>query len=586
MSREISYDHPSIFRHSHHNIAGVLDNHGFKFYNKSSQFLLLSERFSAQPKCMGGFLMKIDRGFDHFFKRISSPVKYAFFSCLIVGYLVHLYCFTNLIPNTDGISRMFDYQQMTVSGRWSLHFASYINAFTQMPAAIGLFSIVLLSLSSAFIVDLLEFRNRYLAMFVGIVIAGFPALGYTFLYMFTASAYCLAILGAVLSVWFVHKGGKLNWAIGVMLLTVSMGIYQVYVSFAISLSIVAIIRELYKEETSFKSVLQKGLSFISYLAVSALFYCIILKIFLKIKNIELLSYLGMDEAFSNYPLQKIPGLIKTVYIQYLSFFFRIGTDASFSTKYTVILHLLLLTGVIILIVYCMVKVLAKERWRTIGMIAILAILPLGMGFGQILSPFSPTSVIMKYSFCITYIFILVAVDAVDIDAKYIQKTTCTIMVVLSALVLSFVNTNNILYTTTTQAHRATESYLTRIMARIEDCPDYTPGMEVVIIGTIPQTQLQSQLESYNRVYHYSVPQHTVVVSNYHFYNYYNDWLNIPMPAPSEEVMISVSNSPEFKAMPLYPEAGSVQVHDGRVIVKISETYTPKPEYVIDYENRK
>ena len=79
---------------------------------------------------------------------------------------------------------------------------------------------------------------------------------------------------------------------------------------------------------------------------------------------------------------------------------------------------------------------------------------------------------------------------------------------------------------------------------------------------------------------------TVVTLNYHMYSYYNDWLNIPMAAPSEEVMISVSNSPEFQAMPLYPETGSVQIHDGRVIVKLAETYTPKLEYVIDYENRK
>ena len=38
---------------------------------------------------------------------------------------------------------------MTVSGRWFLHFASYFNGFTQMPAVIGLFSVLFLALAAA-----------------------------------------------------------------------------------------------------------------------------------------------------------------------------------------------------------------------------------------------------------------------------------------------------------------------------------------------------------------------------------------------------------------------------------------------------
>ena len=57
----------------------------------------------------------------------------AFLSCFLSGYLIHLFAFTNLIPNSDGLSRVFDPQQMTVSGRWFLHYASSLNSFTQMP---------------------------------------------------------------------------------------------------------------------------------------------------------------------------------------------------------------------------------------------------------------------------------------------------------------------------------------------------------------------------------------------------------------------------------------------------------------------
>ncbi|MGE4276714.1 MAG: hypothetical protein AB7E30_05970, partial [Lawsonibacter sp.] len=89
-----------------------------------------------------------------------------------------------------------------------------------------------------------------------------------------------------------------------------------------------------------------------------------------------------------------------------------------------------------------------------------------------------------------------------------------------------------------------------------------------------------------QVDHYSVPQNTVTLLNKHIYYYLNDWLNVPVEEPDEETMLAVSDSPEFEAMPLYPQDGSVQILDGRVVVKLQEHYTPKSEFEIAYENRR
>ena len=55
--------------------------------------------------------------------------------------------------------------------------------------------------------------------------------------------------------------------------------------------------------------------------------------------------------------------------------------------------------------------------------------------------------------------------------------------------------------------------------------------------------------------------------------------------PEEQTLITVSESDEFKKMPLYPSSGSVKLIDGRVVVRLSEEYTPLEQYEIDYENR-
>lgn len=167
--------------------------------------------------------MPLDRVAARLRQRIPATAWAAFLSCFLSGYLIHLFAFTNLIPNSDGLSRVFDPQQMTVSGRWFLHYASSLNSFTQMPALIGFLSMVFLSLAAAAAVLTLGLHSRALSALAGVLMAAFPCLGYTFLYMFTASAYCLAILLAVLSVWLAQKGGWPRSLAACLLLALSHG---------------------------------------------------------------------------------------------------------------------------------------------------------------------------------------------------------------------------------------------------------------------------------------------------------------------------------------------------------------------------
>lgn len=164
-------------------------------------------------------------------------------------------------------------------------------------------------------------------------------MGYTFLYLFTASAYCLAILLAVLSVWLARRGTLLSWAAGVVALALSMGTYQAYVTVAISLSLLAVFRAALDPEFTFQSTLRLGLRLMAYLAAGALLYYGVLLLFLQFKGLELLSYLGMDAASSGYPFGQLPRLILDSYKQVVSFFFLPGSANGFADLWMVILDL-------------------------------------------------------------------------------------------------------------------------------------------------------------------------------------------------------------------------------------------------------
>ena len=180
-----------------------------------------------------------------------------------------------------------------------------------------------------------------------------------------------------------------------------------------------------------------------------------------------------------------------------------------------------------------------------------------------------------------------ALPAAGAGASVLRRRAAPCAALWLVLLLLFsLNTNNRLYTASAQAHRATLSYATRLASRIESCPGYTHGMPVYLIGSFPTDRVHNSVEGFAQVDHYSVPLDTVAPLNKHIYYYLNDWLNIPVAEPDEDTMIAVAASPEFQSMPLYPAQGSVQMVDGRVVVKLQEEYTPKSDFEIAYENRR
>ena len=532
--------------------------------------------------------MKLDDLGRALWRKVSLPQKCAFFAALVGGYVTHLYAFTNLIPNGDGLSRVYDLQQMTVSGRWFLHYATSLNNFTQMPAVIGLLSLLLLGLAAALTVEVLKLRSAALGGLCGAVMACFPCVGYTFLYMFTASAYCLAIFLAVLSVWLAGRG-KGGFLLGVLLLAMAMGTYQVYVTVAIALSVLSVMRKVMERETTFRDDLLYGLKLMAYIALGAVLYYVILLIFLKVKDLELLSYLGMDAASSGYPIGQLPRLVLDTYKQVIAFFFLPGSAHSFGNSFFLVLNCLALAlGGIWALAW--LKGEKREAWRVITLLGLLAVFPLAVNFGQIISPYSVPTPIMKFAYVFVYLAVLALADAAEGslwgNESRAQALSAAMAVWTAALLLFCLNTNNTLYTASAQAHRAAESYLTRLMGRVEACEGYEPGMEVVFVGAIPDDQIRSAVESYAQVDHYSVPIHNVAELNKHIYYYLNDWLSVPVEEPEEEDVIALAAGPEFEAMPLYPAQGSVQVLEGRVVVKLREEYTPKSDFEIAYENRR
>lgn len=99
---------------------------------------------------------------------------------------------------------------------------------------------------------------------MGALIGTYPSVACTFTYMYTADAYMLSMLLATIAVYCMVSGDWRKGALGSMALGFSMGIYQAYLSFALVLLCLWMLRlALLKIKTTLKTVV----SILGYLAL-------------------------------------------------------------------------------------------------------------------------------------------------------------------------------------------------------------------------------------------------------------------------------------------------------------------------------
>ena len=535
--------------------------------------------------------------------RLSGSVLAAAVSCFFAGFFAHIFAITNILPNSDGISRVFDAQQMTVSGRWFLHYASAWNGYVQAPAVIGFFALLFLALAAGLTASLLRIRSLGLSALCGALLSVFPSVAYTFLYLFTASAYCFGILLAVLSVWLVSRH-KFGFLFAAPMLACAVGTYQAYLAVAASLALICVILYALEGGHGAREIVRLGLKYLAFLALGLALYALTLWVFLRVKDLELLDYKGLSSFGDGLSLGKLLKEIASAYRGFLRYFFVTRSFANYTTPVTVAGNVVLgLTALCAFVRVARRNGCHKQPGAFALTLALCALLPLCLNLTVLMGDAMP---IMRYALVLAYVFALVLVDraAAAAPAKPAEKkqsrpekqkprpakqkpwlriaSGCAAALLL---ILSF-QIDNLAYTVSAQAHRATESFATRLVERIESTPGYKNGMEVVIIGGFPSKVYHSQIEAFSLVEDYSNLSSSVIPLNKHVYYYLNDWLNVPWQMPDEATMQAVSDSEAFQAMPLYPDDGSVAIVGGKLVVKLAARYTPKKAYEIAYENRK
>ena len=523
-------------------------------------------------------------------RKISKPVKVAFFSAVMIGFIAHLAFMTNHFINLDSIRYVTIDPNSTVAvsvGRWlalpaySLVSGTVVSAGIYVPIAV-----ILLAFSAAFTTAALKIHHSVFGAFIGSFLVLFPPIVDAFSNY--ALDYFLAIFLAACSVYVTTKW-KWGWIGGIILLTSSIAIHPVQFGYAAGLFLILCILRCLENQDDTKTIVKYGIHYFTVLMVSIGLYYVVLQIVLATGQVSLSSYRGINEmAVIN--LKNIPSLLLGAF-QEARYFFRYGIYLGIGKAYLSFgwLNQLMYFFAIAASVFLAIS---HKLYRKLSVLLLFfvfaALFPLGIHAVAVLGQNLGTSFMMLYPFVLGYIFTLASLDRIGwqyainlIEVKkhdWVRKGLNLILgvfsacIILASVLLSqrwFIDSNKI-YEKLRFSYEHT--YATGIILAndILKSDTYLSGMPIAFVGDDTPEVFRYRWSFFDDLpYQDNMKEiiHDTDRTEYLMKNF----IGMPFVYADAKTISELSERQEVMDMPVYPAKGCMCVIDGVFVVKLSKT---------------
>ncbi len=503
--------------------------------------------------------------YDKYKSIIPVQTKVAFFSALIIGFITHAYGFINLMPSFDNVqATMVHAEDMLFQGRWFQKYAALITSQYNMPWVNGIISILLLSFAITIIVALFKFKKTSSVILTVAILVSFPTIASNFSYLYMTDAFMVALLFSVLAVYISRRFVKFGFLISAIFICLSLGIYQAYICLSVALFVILPMISLIDKEKTNKEILFQGLKDIASLVIGVGLYYLMLKILLNYNNVELTNYQNIDQLNNVQILNFLPR-IKEAY----KGFFRYFTNHLFYYYSKPIAIANIVVGVLsilyIAVIFIKQKVY-KDLVSFVIFVMLVGIMPLAIYSIGLISA-QGIHYLMIFPFSIIYVVLIKAGEDVSLISKNINVKNLTLwLTMLVAIIIFFSNFifANKSYLVLKVRFNQSYAYATKLSVRIESDEDFHTGMPIAICGySTVNHYLDSKLTGFNFKGRYMINK---PIS---FYNFMWDYIGSDYNLVSTDELNKIMETAEYKAMPIYPENGSIKDVDGIFVVKLS-----------------
>ena len=419
-----------------------------------------------------------------------------FCSAFLAGFLAHGFAFANKLLNSDEISSLFGKGMTVAAGRWGLELSSLLFPDVSMPWIYGLLSLLLLS-----------------------------------------AACCLA-----------------GWLGGLLLLLLSVSIYQAYIAIAGSFFVLRMIQKLLQDRGSAGEILLFGLKRLALLALTLGLY------YLSI-HIALYFYGG---RFENYGVEQERSLFFRAAVAYSAFLhtFTRGYFHYVRGGFSLLLHALCLglTGFVCLrwLLRC------RDLGKALLFLLCLLLFPLSVYCIYLIAETGIIHAMVLFSFVSVYVFAALAAERLEGPRAPAARQILALCLALVALGNCYFA--NAFYLKLHIRYENAYALYTGLAAQIRQTPGFDGETKIALLGKaedgiygleeMEELDLIGQAEDLANVY-----TREELLRRY---------VGFQVPFADEEEKAALGRDPRVLEMPVYPSFGSVQLIDGFIVVRLGD----------------
>lgn len=418
-------------------------------------------------------------------KSILPGWKVCFIWALVMGLIAHLYKITNWLPNWDSLVFRYDSQNMISMGRWFLPVVCAPSSFYDLPFLTGLMAIIFYGLGAVCICKMFDVRKNITAALIGALVSTFPTVTSVMMYNYVADGYALAFLFSCMAAMLITKDKPC--CIGsIVLIALSCGIYQAYITVTILLIILSLILELFYENTDVKKLLLKFLKFLLTGILGMALYYLALTIILKLTGTALLDYQGFNNATSFKGID-IMGALYIIKESFISYFFDFSKG----------LNVFSITNCFIFAL-TMVLYLTDVFKNKLSIIKILVLcvcvilLPIGASVLSFINSNIDYHNLMKMGFVVFYLFLILQYEKTGYKSTKLNTIRAwAILGVAILLVFNQIIIANVSYHKLNMAYEKSYGTLIRIADRIEQTDGAENCDSILVLGNLSESEAYS-----------------------------------------------------------------------------------------------
>ena len=418
-------------------------------------------------------------------KSILPQWKMCFVWAIVMGLCAHLYKVTNWLPNWDSIVFRYDPQNMLSLGRWFLPVVCAPSSFYDLPWIAGLIAIVCHGLGAVCICKMFAVGKNITAALIGATVATFPAVTSVMMYNYVADGYSFAFLLSCLAALLLTKE-KPCVSGAIVLIALSAGIYQAYITVTILLLLLHLIRETIYSNTSIKSLLVKCGKFLLAGGLGMALYYLVLTLLLRITGTTLSDYQGLEGAASMSGLD-IAGSLYTIKESFIRFFF----DFSKGPNLLAVLNLVVLALTIILYLADVIKN-RLHIGKILLLVLFVILMPIGASVLSLINSGIDYHNLMKMGFFVFYLFLILQYERAEgTCAKRSAAVSWAILACVALLIFKQTILANVSYHKLNMAYEKSYGTLIRIADRIEQTEGAERCDRILVLGALPDSEAYS-----------------------------------------------------------------------------------------------